>query len=266
MQITASSGSAIIQGDGLKLSVKSGRVVVVGRTIYHSPGAEFVAQLPAPWWWAWVQTRIRRSITAEILESDLPPKNDDFGTPDLPLSYPSRMPSVPAFDADKAVEAIAYAVSRTQSDLYTTLKLLYLADKLHLERYGRLIFGDWYAAMDHGPVPSHSYDILKFVRGDRPVSLAQHAREVLRVDATNSIEVLREPDLDELSATDIECLDDAFEKYSSLGFGELKRLTHDDAYNATPRNAEIALEAIASMLKNAPELIQHLSNPHPDRQ
>lgn len=174
--------------------------------------------------------------------------------------------SLPTFDASKALEVIAYTSSRAGTDLYSTLKLVYLADKLHLEKYGRLIFGDWYAALSYGPVPSHSYDILKYVRGDRPTSLAKHARQVLAVDPkSNAITVLREPDLDELSASDIECLDEAIAKFSQLGFSGLKRLTHDAAYDATPLNGEMSLEAIASTTARAAELIQHLSDPHPDR-
>lgn len=174
--------------------------------------------------------------------------------------------SLPAFDADKALEVLAYTASRANTDLYCTLKLIYLADKLHLERYGRFIFGDWYAALEFGPVPSHSYDIMKHARGDRPMSLASHAPDVLRVDAkTNSIEVLREPDLEELSESDIECLDEAIRTYSKYGFERLKRETHDAAYDATSRNREMALEAIASTTSRAAELIQHLSDPHPDR-
>jgi uncharacterized phage-associated protein len=174
--------------------------------------------------------------------------------------------SLPAFDADKALEAIAYIADQAGTDLYVTLKLIYLADKLHLERYGRFIFGDWYAALEYGPVASHSYDIMKHARGDRPVSLAKHARDVLRVDpTTNAISLLRAPNLDELSQSDIECLDEAVQKYGRLGFGEIKRLTHDEAYNATARNGEMSLEAIASTTRRAAELIQHLSDPHPDR-
>ncbi|MEP7246474.1 MAG: Panacea domain-containing protein [Gammaproteobacteria bacterium] len=64
------------------------------------------------------------------------------------------------FDPDKAVEAILFTSTTAGTTLYETLKLLYLADKLHLERYGRLIFGDHYVAMEHGPVGSDAYDVM----------------------------------------------------------------------------------------------------------
>ena len=181
------------------------------------------------------------------------------------MSYNTAMPNLPAFDADKAVEAILYTTSRAKSGLYATLKLLYLADKIHLERYGRFIFGDWYAALPYGPVPSNSYDILKLVRNNTAQTLAPHAAKALVVDSNHGIKALREPNLDELSRSDVECLDRAIAEYSKCGFKELKRVTHDKAYDAAPRNGEIMMEAIASMLKNASELAQHVADPHPDR-
>jgi Protein of unknown function (DUF4065) len=186
------------------------------------------------------------------------------------------------FDATKAVEAILYVVTRAKSDLYVTLKLLYLADKIHLERYGRLITDDWYAALQHGPVPSQAYAILQYVRGDdQPVTvkkgasdyadrnrakkpLAPQANRALAV-RDRAITALRSPDLDELSKSDIECLDEAVKKFKGFGFSALKEITHDDAYNATSPNKEITIESIAAMLKNGRELVRHVTDPHPDR-
>jgi|SRR5882672_2156836 len=171
-----------------------------------------------------------------------------------------------SFDPEKAVEAILYTTSKAGTTLYETLKLIYLADKCHLERYGRFIFGDWYAAMDYGPVASDAYDALKQARGTRRISRAPAITNAMRVDKqTNVITPLRAPDLDELSASDVECLDRVIEQYGHLGFDALKHLTHDAAFDATRVNAEIAIEAIAATLTGSPELIQHLSDPHPDR-
>jgi hypothetical protein len=41
------------------------------------------------------------------------------------------------------------------------LKLIFLADRYHLCRYGRLITNDSYVAMKHGPVPSATRDIVE---------------------------------------------------------------------------------------------------------
>lgn len=163
------------------------------------------------------------------------------------------------FDPEKAVEAVLYLSARSGNDMYTTLKLLYLADKLHLERYGCLIFGDQYAALQYGPVPSNTYDILKSVLDGSESSSEVAPFSIER----HSVNLTREADLDVFSRSDIQCLDEAIEKYGHLSFGELRNLVHDDAYNATSPNQLMRLETIASTLPNSAELIQHLSDPHP---
>jgi uncharacterized phage-associated protein len=174
-----------------------------------------------------------------------------------------------SFDAAKALETLLYVVQKTHSDLYGSLKLLYVADKLHLERYGSLMFGEDYAAMEWGPVPSNIYDIVKFVRGDRPRSLSETAKNAFRMEGKINFVLLRKPDLEELSASNIECLDEAIKQHGLNDFDGFKRLTHDRAWQAAWRSAgqrrsnPIPLVSVASLLPNAQELIQHLSDPNP---
>lgn len=168
------------------------------------------------------------------------------------------------FDPEKAVETLLYISPRIGGDMYKTLKILYLADKLHLEGYGTLILGDWYAALPYGPVASNCYDILKFVRGETDFDAgATHAKDAFSTE-DDKIIPKREPDMDFLSRSDRECLDEAIRKYGNKSFGQLKRLTHDPAYNATPKNGRIDIHAIAATLPNGPEVNQFLADPHPD--
>ena len=52
-----------------------------------------------------------------------------------------------------ALAAVLYVAHRLpHSTLHTLSKVLYFADRKHLERYGRFIFGDTYIAMKFGPV------------------------------------------------------------------------------------------------------------------
>ena len=177
------------------------------------------------------------------------------------------MPARFTFDADKALEAILYVASRARTDLYGTLKLLYVADKKHLERYGRFMFGESYSAMEWGPVPSNAYDIVKYVRGDRPHCRNDQARAAFEMSG-NDFKLLREPDLDELSKSEIQCLDEAIAAHGKHDFAGFKGLTHDAAWRAawgTASGGSVAMpvESIASQLARAQELIQHLSNPQP---
>jgi len=59
------------------------------------------------------------------------------------------------YRSEKVRQAVAYIASKLpgRENMYKVLKVMYFADKLHLKRYGRVIFGDRYIAMKHGPVP-----------------------------------------------------------------------------------------------------------------
>ncbi|MCW7083120.1 Panacea domain-containing protein [Escherichia coli] len=68
------------------------------------------------------------------------------------------------FDSEKALEAILYVASKAPiPDIYHVGKILYYADRFHLESFGRLITGDHYNAMKDGPVASNTYDIIKLL-------------------------------------------------------------------------------------------------------
>ncbi|MEX0851949.1 MAG: Panacea domain-containing protein, partial [Bauldia sp.] len=62
---------------------------------------------------------------------------------------------------DKIVELLLYlAHKRPDADKYQAVKFLYLADKEHLNRYGRPLTYEVYYAMDYGPVASVTLDLL----------------------------------------------------------------------------------------------------------
>lgn len=166
-----------------------------------------------------------------------------------------RMPGPFQFNAEKATEALLYVTSRTGGDMYVTLKLLYLADKCHLHRFGRFIFGDRYYALPHGPVPDGAYAIVK--RARQPEGAASFTV------AANQIVPSRSADLDVFSASDIECLDEAVRDFGRLSFNEIKQLTHDAAYSATTPNGLIAVSAIAALAEDPAALLQHLADSHP---
>src|SRR5450759_1773696 len=70
------------------------------------------------------------------------------------------------FDRDKALEVIIYVAKNLASpSLHSISKILYLADKRHLQHFGRLICGDRYVAMEYGPVPSAVYNMMKVADG-----------------------------------------------------------------------------------------------------
>lgn len=167
------------------------------------------------------------------------------------------------FDAEKAIEEILYiAKYAPDPDIYRILKIMYFADKKHLEKYGRFICNDTYIAMNNGPVPSEAYDIIKHVRGDgyHPC-IDEYALKSFEVKPKpdNRIIPSRDADSDLLSASDKECLDESIKQYGSLSFDELKKLSHDKAYESADQNDEIPIEAIAATLADGDLLVKYLT-------
>jgi uncharacterized phage-associated protein len=135
-----------------------------------------------------------------------------------------------SFDPEKATEAILYVSSRV-GDMYATLELLYLADKLHLYRYGRFLFGDGHYALPHGPAPQGAYDLLRFVRGASQNESQYEYEPALKAFAIegNTIRALRDVDASLFSESDEECLNEVISEFGSAGFARPKAATHDDA-------------------------------------
>lgn len=158
---------------------------------------------------------------------------------------------------DKVRETLLYIATRIPNPtLHTVFKIMYFADKRHLEYYGRFIGGDTYIAMEYGPVPSAAYDMTKDTR--------HTALEYgFRVEGYHIVPH-RDADIHVLSESDTDCLDSAIEQYGHKTFGELTDASHDHAWLSAPENGVIAIEAIAATLPNADQLIAHLRDQHPD--
>jgi len=164
----------------------------------------------------------------------------------------------PLVDADKAVEVLLYVAARVPN-MYHALKVLYFADRLHLQRYGRLIYGDSYVAMDKGPVPSAAYDLVKVARGDGIYCPALEIREALGVRG-HTLSPQRHARTEYLSESDVECLDEAIADYGQMPFGALMELSHDAAYRSADQNDFISLEAIARSLPDGEAILEYLSD------
>ena len=140
------------------------------------------------------------------------------------------------FDEEKAVASIAYLASRNLPDLSKgkICKLLFLADKHHLVRFGRPITGDRICAMKDGPVPSATLKMLNEVLAGSGSAdpLLKEAVSINRTFANPHFEA-REFKLGEyLSESDFEALNSVVQAYGGKTFSELRRITHDmPAYN-----------------------------------
>jgi uncharacterized phage-associated protein len=166
------------------------------------------------------------------------------------------------FNRAKAVETVLYLAQRVSDhDVYGLCKLLYLVDKTSLERYGRFLFGESYSAMKQGATPSNTYDLLKQARV-KPIN-------GVRVEGDTIIPE-RDSDLDYLSESDIECLDDIISRFGEASYIDRRMQAHDEAYHAAwskrgkKGSVRIPVESIAGLFDGADDLIDYLSNRNAD--
>ena len=153
------------------------------------------------------------------------------------------------FKYDKAVNSLLYALQKLggRTDMHKLCKILYFADQKHLSKYGRSITGDTYIAMQFGPVPSCIDDMLKALRGDSFFSSSEEIKplkECMTFDNRFIIRSLAAPDMDELSDSDIECLDNAIDLCKDKSFAELTEYSHGLAWNNTKRDRTMSVKDI----------------------
>lgn len=99
-------------------------------------------------------------------------------------------------------------------DRLKLMKLLWLSDRIHLNRYGRMILNDTYNALPHGPVPSATMDYSKASHDD------YFTVDGMFITATS------EPDLRYFSQSDIKVMHEVWEKYGKMKSIELRNFTH----------------------------------------
>lgn len=174
----------------------------------------------------------------------------------------------PAFDSGAALAALVFATKNSsRPTLHRVFKVLYLAEKKHLERYGEPILGDRYIAMKKGPVPSRLYDLTKYLRGDGEYftldpdwkQLAEQSLEVRGM----YIRAKSDPDMDELSVGAVRCLTEAIKELGPLDHEELTKWSHDSAWEATPKNGQMSWVDIVETLPNGKDVMDHLRDPFP---
>jgi len=161
-------------------------------------------------------------------------------------------------DLNRIREGILYIAHNTPiPDKFHVVKLLYYADRFHLENYGKLIFGDRFIAMKDGPVPSLAYDLIKFVEGKNQYSCFDD--EITNDFKINGYDLipLREVHTNYLSQSNIESMDEAISRFGNMTFDELSTYSHDEAYGSADRDNEIPIIEIIKILDNPEELLDY---------
>lgn len=168
------------------------------------------------------------------------------------------------FDREKAIEVIKYVAKNAPNpDIYWIGKILYFADLIHLQKYGRLICGDDYAAIPYGTVPSATLDLMRQARRFSDCPEFHPALGQFEIEGKNKVIPLREPNYDLFSQSDIDCLNQSIKENGTLSFGDLHNKSVDKAYKSADVNGFIDLEQIIAMFPNADAIMEYIHETSP---
>ena len=128
------------------------------------------------------------------------------------------------FKFERSLQAAAYFVRLAGGEMHYIhlLKLLYIADREYLAKYGEMITGDQVFAMKHGPVLSN---ILNLIKGKVPRS-DEWARHLQTLPESHRIRLIDDPRTGSLCRASRELMDDVFDRYGSMPRFQLRDLTH----------------------------------------
>lgn len=132
------------------------------------------------------------------------------------------------FNHKKATQAINFFACKEAGgvvDKLKVIKLIWLADRLHLRKYGRPIVNDTYYAMTYGPVGSAVKDLAGF--NDLGEKEDQYLGEYLTLQTINSIKSVKALDTDVFSDSDINALETVYNEYGALNQFDLVKISHE---------------------------------------
>jgi uncharacterized phage-associated protein len=135
----------------------------------------------------------------------------------IPEWFPTRKAAqVAAFFANEAGGSI---------NILRLAKLIYLADRLSMDRREHVITGDNFVSMPFGPVNTYTYSYMNGQAGDRTEQWAEFIAPRKNNDIPLSRKIQIE-DLDELSRADIAVLRDTWNEFKEIDRFELAEWTH----------------------------------------
>ena len=132
------------------------------------------------------------------------------------------------FDYKKATQAINYLTKKEggQIDKLKLIKLIYLADRYHLRRYGRPMVNDAYLAMPLGPVGSSVKDIAEFSDFLDEDERGYAEKYLARGERKYSIVSIGNVDDEVFSKSELEALDFAYGEFGKYPASALVDITH----------------------------------------
>lgn len=145
----------------------------------------------------------------------------------------------PKFRENKVTEAAALFLKYRGGKMHhlKLMKLLYLAEREALVRWGRPIVYDSYVSMKLGPVLSQTYSL--FMGESRESGIWGKA---ISSPSNYEVTILEDPGVKSLSKAEEELIKEIFEKYGSMDRWSISDLSHDLPEWEDPNGSTIQIE------------------------
>ena len=176
------------------------------------------------------------------------------------------MPVQFKFDFDKVKEGLLFFAHKKVPGLSKgkVCKLFFLADKLHLVRFGRPVTGDTYYALEHGPVPTNVKDIFDIFDSTQSDDRSRELGNLFDLDRRFTYHQLIpkiEFAQESLSDSDIAALEQTIHRYGDMNFLQLRAVTHETiayrkAWEADSRHENRAIMSFEDFFEEDEEAVE----------
>lgn len=164
----------------------------------------------------------------------------------------------------KTVQCVLYVIEQMGGEInqYNLMKVMFAADKEHLNQHAIPVTGDKYIKMHFGTVPSAIYDMVND-KGlyDYLNELDMKELPFKRIEKDGKSFMIvssTKPNKDYLSETSIESLDKGIVEYGNLTFAEVKTKNHKEkSWQESKHNEVIDFELMIENKEVLKYLLEH---------
>ena len=125
------------------------------------------------------------------------------------------------FNEEKATQVAAYFLKQNDGTgtMMYLLKLIYIADRAAMRRWGAPISTDMAVSMEHGPVLTKIYDLMK-------TSIDGYWGTYIKKKNSRKLRLVDTPDFEELSLREERLINEVYGEYGHLPASKLREITH----------------------------------------
>jgi len=170
------------------------------------------------------------------------------------------------FSEERTAQMAAYLLSKKDSKMayLKLLKLLYLADRAAMNKWGESITGDCFVSMPQGPVLSQTYDLIKGAESQFEEGWNHWIKDDANYEVSLREENITRCSFDELSDSELKILDNILLQFGDMEKYELVTYTHDNCQewedphgSSYPIKAESIFRALGKNEDEINALVHH---------